>query len=340
KNRYKFPQQSPLKYLANTSLKVDIVVCVHNALDDVKLCLDSVEKNTFRQYNLVIINDGSNQATTQYLRQFAEQRQHCVLIENSAAQGYTKAANQGLQASQGDYVVLLNSDTIVSRLWLERLLECAESESNIGIVGPLSNAASWQSVPELFDEQGGWAINSLPEGCSIDDWAEIVNLVSQKLFPRVPFINGFCFLIKRSLIEKIGYLDEVSFPKGYGEENDYCLRAANAGFELAIADHAYVYHAKSKSYGHQQRKLLAQAGGKALQSKHGKGLVNSLIKDMRNNSNLLSISRAIKLYLENNSDSVSSLLTFNILFLLPVRAGGGGVHSVIQEVVGMRNMGV
>ncbi|MDJ0689404.1 MAG: glycosyltransferase [Xenococcaceae cyanobacterium MO_188.B32] len=342
KTNYELFRQSPLKHLADTSLSIDIIVCVHNALDDVKLCLESIENNTYREYTLFIVNDGSDEQTTEYLRYFSSKRKHCVLIENSTAQGYTKAANKGLKASQGDYTILLNSDTIVSKLWIERLLECAESDPRIGIVGPLSNAASWQSVPKLFDDKGDWAINSLPEGFSVNDFAEIVNLASQKIFPRVPFLNGFCFVIKRNLIEAIGYLDEENFPKGYGEENDYCLRAANADFELAIADHAYVYHSKSKSYGHQTRKVLAQAGGKALKRKHGKTYIDNLIKEMRHNKTLNDIGYAIELCLGGHSvkGSINPTSIFSILFLLPVRPGGGGVHSVVQEAVGMRKVGV
>jgi GT2 family glycosyltransferase len=171
-----------------------------------------------------------------------------------------RAANQGLRATTAEYVVLLNSDTIVTQGWLQRLLECGESDPRIGIIGPLSNAASWQSVP-LLQAGGDWATNPLPDGYSVDDVAEVVSSSSRKVFPRVPFINGFCFVVKRSLMDTIGYLDEEMFPEGYGEENDYCLRAADAGFELAVADHAYVFHAKSRSYSHERRHLLRKPGG-------------------------------------------------------------------------------
>lgn len=324
------------------SLSVDIIICVHNALEDVKNCLNSIKKNTTRNYTLYIINDGSEQDTTEYLKTFSSNHKSCVLLENSVAEGYTRAANQGLRVSTADYVVLLNSDTVVPKLWLEKFLECGESDSRIGIIGPLSNAASWQSIPECFDDSGDWAVNSLPEGYSVNDFAEVVSLVSEEQFPRVPFINGFCFVVKKTLIETIGYLDEKTFPRGYGEENDYCLRAANAGFELAIADHAYIYHSKSKSYGHKDRKALAKGGGEALWQKHGKRRIAKLLEEIRSNQALGDTRQRVKHYIEQRylPETISTSDGFSVLFLLPTRGGGGGTHSIVQEVIGMRKLGV
>jgi len=278
----------------NYKLKtVDIIICVHNALEDVKKCLSAILENTTYPYQLYIINDGSAQETTDFLNNFCTQHPITILLHNETAQGYTKAANKGLQTAKSDYVILLNSDTIVSTLWLEGMLECGESDPKIGIIGALSNAASWQSVPERFAGKD-WAINELPIDLTVNDMAKIVSQVSEKCFPRVPFVNGFCFAIKRQLIEKIGYLDDIHFPKGYGEENDYCLRAANANFTLAIADHVYIYHAKSKSYTHNRRAELSRQGDKALKKKHGTRIINQHVKSLRTNSDLANIRKKLK----------------------------------------------
>ena len=248
---------------------VDVVVCVHNAIEDVRQCLSSVLTRSTVDFRLIVVNDGSDAETTMWLRQLAANSNADVeLIETNGPLGYTCAANRGLTASRADQVVLLNSDTIVPRLWLEDLLDCMRSHDDVGIVGPLSNAASYQSVPEVVDG-GEWAVNDLPPGYNVDEFAELVHRVSRREFPRVDFVNGFCFMIKRRVIEKVGLLDEVTFPKGYGEENDYCLRAQAEGFALAIADQCFVYHGKSKSFGHAARLRLAKAGGQALREKHG-----------------------------------------------------------------------
>lgn len=248
---------------------MDVVVCVHNALDDVQRCLASLTAETDpARHRIIVVNDGSSEATGAWLRGFANDA-GATLIENPEPLRYTRAANQGLRESTADYAVLLNSDTIVTPGWLDKLVRCAESDPAVGIAGPLSNAASYQSVPAVFDDTGDWALNPLPGGMTPGDMAALVERVSRCEYPRVPFVNGFCFAIKRGVIDTIGYLDEESFPNGYGEENDYCIRARQAGFALAIADDAFVYHAKSKSYEHDARRALSQTGADALARKHG-----------------------------------------------------------------------
>jgi GT2 family glycosyltransferase len=279
-------------------LKTDIVICVHDALDDLKRCLDSVIRNTPESCCLIFVNDGSAVETTDFMRQFVQMHPaQCILLENPSARGYTLAANQGLLASTAEQVILLNSDTIVPGKWIERLTQCAVSDPAIGIVGPLSNAASWQSIPTRFRPDGDWAVNKLPQVYSVDKMAEIVYRMSSQRFPRVDFVNGFCFLIKRSLIQSIGLLDENAFPDGYGEENDYCLRAIKAGFDLAIADHAYVYHAKSKSYSHERRIELSRKGAKSLANKHGARLIKKGTENLRKQTDLAELRLKIRNHL-------------------------------------------
>ena len=266
--------------------RVDIVLCVHNAFEDVKECLTSIRLHTKVDYRLLIVDDGSQAETRDFLKSWVQEDSVATLFRNETARGYTKAANIGLRASKGDYIILLNSDTIVTPGWLEKLIECANSQKNIGIVGPLSNCASWQSIPEIFDKNGGWMINNIPEGYSLETLSDIVANVSDKAFPCVNFVNGFCYMIKRAVIDAIGWLDEESFPYGYGEENDFSIRARKAGFKLAIADHAYVYHSKSKSFGHERRQELSKQGSAAFKSKHPDINVKALTEEIKNNQAL------------------------------------------------------
>jgi len=327
---------------------VDIVVCVHNALDHVKRCLGSILANTTVNFRLIVVNDGSGPETSRWLRRFAARHSVVQLIETDGPLGYTCAANQGLRASSMGKVVLLNSDTVVPRLWLEGLLDCMAADDTIGMVGPLSNAASWQSVPERFDG-GGWAVNDLPAGYNVDEFGELVYRVSAFRFPRVAFLNGFCLMIDRRVIDAIGYLDEESFPRGYGEENDYCLRARDAGFELAIADHCYVYHAKSKSFGDASRDALAKDGREALARKYGPEVIEEGTEALKNSPDLAGIrSRLASLVNDerlategvDTPDSGAGEGPKSVLFVLPVRGGSGGANSVVQEAAGMRALGV
>ncbi len=144
-------------------VSVDIIVCVHDALTDVQGCLEFIIRYTTPPYNLILVDDGSTQPTREYLDDFAFS-QAALLLRNEQARGYTRAANQGLHASSANYVILLNSDTMVTPLWLDRLIACGELDPHIGLVGPLSNTASWQSIPEIYNAEGDWAENPLPEG--------------------------------------------------------------------------------------------------------------------------------------------------------------------------------
>ncbi len=189
-------------------------------------------------------------------------------------------------------MILLNSDTVVSPGWSVHLVEAAESKPELGMVGPLSNAASWQSVPRLRGRWGGWAVNALATGQSVEDMAALVARVAGRDPVEVPLLNGFCLLLKRELIESVGLLDERRFPDGYGEETDYGFRAADAGFGLAVAPQAYVYHAKSKSYGPLRRWRLTRRGARALDRRYD-GRVRDAVEAMRRESRLAETRRRV-----------------------------------------------
>lgn len=265
--------------------KIDIVVCVHNALADVKLCLESIRRaRNNEQHALIIVDDGSDQPTAQYLEKFAHSAPWIKLHRNPKPLGYTKAANQGLRASTGELVILLNSDTIVTDGWAEKLADAVFATPGAGIVGPMSNAASHQSIPEHRGTKDQTAINDLPPGLTAEDMNRYCEQwTTADVLPRVPLVHGFCFGVTREVIDKVGLFDEENFPRGYGEENEYCFRAVDAGFSLVIATHTYIFHAKSKSYAGPERVALMQAGADALKRLHGRPRVERAVKSMQQN---------------------------------------------------------
>lgn len=323
---------------------VDIVVPVFNAIEDVKKCLQSLQDFTDDfDVHIIVVNDGSDEKTTQWLRNFCRKTPIFRLIEHERNHGYTKAVNTGLRASTASYVITQNSDTIVSQGWLEGLVRCMNSAPKIGIVGPLSNAASWQSVPALHDQDGNFVVNELPAGMEVSEMARIVKQASSRSYPKLPFVNGFCFMIKREVITLVGYMDDENFPIGYGEENDYCLRTIDAGFELAIADDVYVFHAKSKSFGHGRRKELSKQGTESLKRKHTSEKYFNHVEEVKRTEELDSVRLRIQNLLSKCHQEVRKipdLIEMRILFLLPVKGGGGGAHSVVQEVTEMQRLGL
>ena len=266
--------------------RVDIIICVHNALPDVERCLHSVlasRTNTAHQ-RIIIIDDGSDGETADYLDRMTQHPELSV-FRNTEATGYTKAVNRGISQSSARLIVLLNSDTIVPMGWLEKLAEVFKSHEDVGIVGPLSNAATWQSVPDVTNKSGKFAINDLPAGLTVGDFDAVAARATQGLSrPRVQLLNGFCLMIKRDVIDTVGLFDEELFPRGYGEEDDFCFRASDAGFGLMIAIDTFVFHAKSKSYGTETRNLLAAAGGKALKNRYGERRIQRGVGSMKVNA--------------------------------------------------------
>lgn len=324
---------------------VDIIVCVHNALSDVQCCLEAVVRHTNQPYSLVLVDDGSESETRDYLSEFTNTR-GSVLLRNEEAKGYTRAANQGLQRSSADYVVLLNSDTVVTAKWLDRLVACAESDPRIGLVGPLSNTASWQSIPEIESkrsDQSDWPANPLPAEMTIEEMGQLVARYSARLYLPMPFLNGFCLLIRRELIEEIGYFDEETFGAGYGEENDYALRTRKAGWLLALADDAYVYHAQSRSYSTEDRKRLAKQADILLAKKHGQHIIGEGVAICRQSRVLEGIRARSRVMLARQEWIEKGRVGFagrRVLFVLPIAAPGGGGNVVIDEAMAMREMGV
>jgi GT2 family glycosyltransferase len=278
---------------AQRNRRIDVVVCVHNALNDVRQCLDSILRaRVSEQQRLIIIDDGSDDPTARYLEEFARVVALAELHRNDQASGYTRSANQGLARSSGELVILLNSDTIVTDAWAEKLADAVFSTSGAGIVGPISNAASHQSIPENWGSTSQTAINKLPLGVTAEDLNRCCErwTVADAL-PRVPLIHGFCFGITRAAIERIGMFDEANYPRGYGEENDYCFRATDAGFGLVVATHTFVYHAKSKSFSNPERMSLMKAGSQTLTRTHGRARIARAVRSMEENPMLVRLRR-------------------------------------------------
>lgn len=339
--RKPLPARNSKKVTAHQQ-NVNIIVCVHNALEDVRRCLEAVLSRTLPPYNLIIVDDGSGPDTKSYLEQFVV-GQPATLIRNDFATGYARAANTAMKASKGDFVVLLHCDTLVPRRWLDRLIQCANSDEQIGMVGPLSNTASWQSVPNIMNASGDWAENPLPKGWSVDDYANEVARISPKIYPRVGFLNGFCLLIKRKLIEDIGVLDEETFARVDGEENDYCLRATQRDWQLAVADDCYVLHAQSKSYTHERRAELSRLAGEALTNKHGHAPIGHSLAMPQSHPALQYIRKRCEGIESESSVRHTAAHRFEgkrVLVLLPTTSADAGDKIVLVEAARMREFGV
>jgi GT2 family glycosyltransferase len=326
---------------------VDVIVCVHDALDDVRRCLAALLAHSDRRFRLIVVNDGSGIATTAVLNAFAEEHPAVRLIDHpDAPHGYPIAANLGLRASTSDYTILLNSDTIVSHGWLGRLVDYGELHETVGILGPLSNAAGHQSVPAVR-EDGAWAVNPLPAWLTVEGAAAALERAAPRTNTRLPFINGFCYVIKRAALEAVGLLDELSFPGGYCEENDYSQRARDAGFDLAVVDDAYVYHANSRSYGKERRAELAPRNYQTFLNKHGRERIQALVAGMEADRTLAPVRSAFanataspRAFAEVLVNDQRGPLSLVFIFSGSSQEDPDRWHSLRQEVQGLAELGI
>ncbi|WP_019956608.1 glycosyltransferase family 2 protein [Yoonia vestfoldensis] len=216
---------------------VEIVVCVHNGLEDVRKCLTSLMATMRDHDRLVIVDDGSGTETMHFCQTVFHELgiEKCILLRRPEGSGFCKAANAGLKATSCETVIILNSDTIVVGDWITRITACMSANWRIGIVGPMSNAGGWQSIPELPTA----TVSSNRVRSDLATLEEIheqcARFAGNLCPPIVEQINGFCFGVSRDVLNRIGLFDEVNFPMGYGEENDFTFRAMNAGFLCAVA---------------------------------------------------------------------------------------------------------
>ena len=237
-----------------------IIIPVHDAYEELQECVASVQKYTnLTENRLIIIDDAS---TDERVREFLEGLNNIELIRNEQNIGYTRTCNKGISLAHPCDVVLLNSDTIVTPRWLESLRIAAYSAAEIGTATAVSDNAGAFSVPTAGQQ------NKKPDGIDYPDYARLMRqFCSGCEIPDVPTGNGFCMFIKRALIDETGEFDAGAFPRGYGEENDFCMRAIDVGWRNVIAPAAFVFHRRQASFGVEKERLLA-AGIKVIKKRY------------------------------------------------------------------------
>jgi len=232
-----------LKY--STPPEVSIVLVLYNQLEYTIKCLNSIKNRVRSNLEIIAIDNASTDGTHDY---FKKEVNYVRYFRNKENIGFPAAVNQGINKALGNYILILNNDTILTENLVERLIEVAKSDSQIGIVGPISNEVSGLQK----DKNANYT--------SIEEMHKYADEVQQKnkgeilFFPRVAFL---CTLIKREVIDKIGGLDERFSPGNY-EDDDFCLRAQLAGYKTVIAKDVFIHHYGSKSFKANGEKAYAE----------------------------------------------------------------------------------
>ena len=248
---------------------VDVIIPVHNGLSHLKNCLASIHKYQCRHLGkLVIVDDGSDVETQDFVRNYCRELPSSLAVRLDPSLGFTQAVVAGLGASEAPYFIALNSDTIVQKDWIAKLLSAARAAPNVAIVGPVSNAAAWQNVSNPLDYNGNFKRHTLTANADLAEMQRCTAIASGQLTPESPLVHGFCALVQRKAYDQIGGLDMASFPRGYGEFQDLSIRLWDAGYRAKIATDCFVAHWGAGSIDLDQRAHFSVAGRAKLYEKH------------------------------------------------------------------------
>ena len=239
------PLGAAVNPITPASYPVDVIVPVYKGLADTKLCITSALASVCATaMRLIIINDASPEPeVTAWLREIASTDNRIVLLENPENLGFVGTVNRGMAYSQHHDVLLLNSDTEVANNWLDRLRNAAYSDRRVASVTPFSNNATICSYPRFCAPNplvGDHTTASLDSLCAQLHAGRAID---------VPTGIGFCMYIRRDCLNEVGLFDVENFGKGYGEENDFCQRAHDAGWRNLHALDTFVLHSGGVSFG-------------------------------------------------------------------------------------------
>lgn len=230
---------------------VVLIMPVYKGIDDTLRSIHSVlSAPQATPFALLVIDDCSPEPALSAALADLAGRGLFALERNAENLGFVRTCNRGLDLAGARDVVLLNADIVVFGDWLDRMLWHAADDPSIATVTPFSNNATICSYPVFcIDNQAQLEIGP----AEIDAYAKVCNARTRS---PVPTGVGFCFYMRRAVIDAVGPLDAETFGRGYGEENDFCMRALKAGFSNVLAHDVFVFHSGSVSFG----ALLATKG--------------------------------------------------------------------------------
>jgi GT2 family glycosyltransferase len=233
-----------------TKRPVDVVVPVYGEIELTLACIESVLSDLPLWARVLVVDDASPDAgVVRELSKLAT-RQHITLLAQRVNRGFPSTANIGMRHDATRDVVLLNSDTLTPPGWLARLRDAAYSAPEIGSATPLSNDATIVSYPSVEHLN---AIPGLEQTIQLDALAQSANA---GFVVDIPTAIGFCVYIKRDCLQATGLFREDQFAQGYGEENDFCIRARHLGWRHVAVPSVFVAHVGGRSFGAAKQYLI------------------------------------------------------------------------------------
>ncbi len=305
---------------ASAPAKVVVIIPVYKGYDETMCCLFSVliARND-TPYALLVINDASPDHKLATKLESLAAIGCFELITHTQNQGFVKSVNEGMQhaAYAACDVVLLNADTQVYDGWLDRMHAALYRHPRTASVTPFSNNGELVSYPRIF--HGNVAALEVSYA-TLDALAATANAGQS---PELPTAVGFCMLMRREALTQIGWFDEDTFGRGYGEENDWCLRAADLGFRHVLAADIFVRHTGAVSFEGSKRRELRRSL-KRLNMKHPH--YRTLVRAFRDEDPLKPLRRSLDIARLQNLKQQHSMVMVS-------HNAGGGTERHIQDMV-------
>lgn len=233
---------------------IDVIVPVHSGRAATTRCLQSLlAGGPQTPFEIVVVDDATPEpAIARDLDELAAARR-ITLLRNERNLGFVHSVNRGMTLHSDRDVVLLNSDAEVANDWLDRLLRCAERDPKVGTITPFSNNATICSYP-----YPGW-MGGVPGTLGLAGLDRLFATINADKQIELPTGVGSCLYLRRACLDQIGLFDAERFGRGYGEENDFCLRAAAAGWHNVLACDVFVFHEGAVSFAGERRELSKAA---------------------------------------------------------------------------------
>lgn len=231
---------------------VDVVMPVYGGRALALAAIGSVLEAANRgAYDLVVVDDASPDPLLRADLATLAEAGLITLLVNERNVGFVGSVNRGMSLHPDRDVVLLNSDTRVFGDWLDRLLAALRTVRT-ATATPLSNAATILSYPATLCE------NRPVSALDAAHWDRLCAAIDAPVV-EIPTAIGFCMAVSRTCLDQIGTFDQERFGRGYGEENDFCLRATAAGWRHVAAPGIFVWHRGGNSFGEKRGELIAAA---------------------------------------------------------------------------------
>ena len=231
---------------------VVIMVSVYRGAQYLPAFFQSLLAHTRSPHYLLLIDNGNTDgAISAYLRALAAAHSHVILVRIPVNNGYVSAMCEGIKHAPPGHLVTLNTDIVLPDYWLERLMWPIFRDPDIASTTPFTNAGTVCSFPTIGED------NPLYLGLGVDRIDRIFRCVVPE-DANIPVVSGvgFCMGMNRRAVEKTGWFDEAAFGRGYGEENDWCLRAETCGYRNVQVANLFVYHKHGGIYLSEEKKAL------------------------------------------------------------------------------------